>query len=88
MNILTIYLILKIDLWMMAAKYEFEVNESVESSRAIFQRALRFLPDETKLWIEYFKMELMCVELVVKRKELLGINDKEDSDDVTRIRFI
>lgn len=36
----------------MAAKFEFETNESVESSRSIFQRALRFLPSEKKLWIE------------------------------------
>lgn len=84
----------------MAAKFEFEMNESIESSRSIFQRALRFLPNETKLWIEviiyfknkhfssiarkicfkYFKMELMCVELIMKRKELLGIDEKEDSE--------
>ena len=63
----------------MAAKFEFEMNESIESSRSIFQRALRFLPNEQKLWCEYFKMELMCVELVMKRKELLGI-DEQPSD--------
>ena len=36
----------------MAAKFEFEMNESVESSRSIFQRALRFLPNEKKIWTE------------------------------------
>ena len=40
------------DLWIMAAKYEFEANESIETARNLFQRALRFLPNNKKLWIE------------------------------------
>ena len=36
----------------MAAKYEFEANESIESARNLFQRALRFLPKCAKLWLE------------------------------------
>jgi U3 small nucleolar RNA-associated protein 6 len=39
-------------LWIMAAKFEFEVNESIETSRQLFQRGLRFLPQSQKLWIE------------------------------------
>jgi hypothetical protein len=40
------------DLWIMAAKFEFEVNETPEIARQLFQRALRFLPDSQKLWLE------------------------------------
>lgn len=36
----------------MAAKFELEDNESFETSRQLFQRALRFLPTCKKLWIE------------------------------------
>jgi hypothetical protein len=36
----------------MAAKYEFETNESIETARNLFQRALRFLPTSQKLWTE------------------------------------
>ena len=36
----------------MAAKYEFDVNESIETARNLFQRALRFLPDNLKIWTE------------------------------------
>jgi len=39
-------------LWIMAAKYEFETNESIETARNLFQRALRFLPTSQKLWTE------------------------------------
>ena len=42
----------KPSLWIMAAKFEFEVNESIETSRQLFQRALRFLPQSKKIWIE------------------------------------
>jgi U3 small nucleolar RNA-associated protein 6 len=44
----------KPSLWIMAAKFEFEMNESIETSRQLFQRALRFLPQSKKLWIEVF----------------------------------
>ena len=57
----------------MAAKFEFEDNESVETARHLLQRALRLMPRDSRLWVEYFKMELMCVDLVLKRKELLGV---------------
>lgn len=30
-----------------------------------------------KLFFKYFKMELLCVEVIMKRKELLGITDSE-----------
>lgn len=68
----------KPNLWIMAAKFEFEVNESVETARQLFQRALRLLPDKKKIWIEYFKMELMCVDLIMKRKELLGLTEQSE----------
>ncbi len=38
----------------MAAKFEFEVNESIETARMLFQRALRLLPSHNKLWIEVY----------------------------------
>lgn len=71
----------KPNLWIMAAKFEFEVNESVETARSLFQRALRLMPEQRKLWIEYFKMELMCVDLIMKRKELLGITGEKEAED-------
>lgn len=68
----------KPNLWLMAAKFEFEDNESVETARSLFQRALRLLPNKKKIWVEYFKMELMCVDLIMKRKELLGLTDQAE----------
>jgi hypothetical protein len=36
----------------MAAKFEFEVMVSPSSARSLFQRALRLMPQEKKLWLE------------------------------------
>jgi len=68
------------NLWIMAAKFEFEVNETPEIARQLFQRAIRFLPNSQKLWLEYFKMELLCIELILKRKQMLGIEGEMKDD--------
>ncbi|CAF1538264.1 unnamed protein product, partial [Didymodactylos carnosus] len=39
-------------LWILAAKFEFEVMVSPSSARALFQRALRLMPKCKQLWIE------------------------------------
>lgn len=36
----------------MAAKFELEVMVSPSSARSLFQRALRLMPQEKKLWLE------------------------------------
>jgi len=36
----------------MAAKFEFETMVSPSSARSLFQRALRIMPQEKKLWLE------------------------------------
>jgi U3 small nucleolar RNA-associated protein 6 len=64
-------------LWIMAAKFEFEVMVSPSSARSLFQRALRLMPQEKKLWLEYFKFELLYVELVQKRQAVLERTKEE-----------
>jgi U3 small nucleolar RNA-associated protein 6 len=78
----------KPNLWIMAAKYEFDVIESIENARNLFQRALRFIPTSDKLWREYFKMELLCVELIMKRKELIGMEVDETSKNQSKVDVI
>jgi hypothetical protein len=52
----------------MAAKFEFEVMVSPSSARSLFQRALRLMPNEKKLWLEVM---LSQVFLISKRQFLL-----------------
>ncbi|XP_066560281.1 U3 small nucleolar RNA-associated protein 6 homolog [Amia ocellicauda] len=55
-------------LWLMAAKWEMEDCGSSESARHLFLRALRFHPDNSKVYQEYFRMELMHAEKLRKQK--------------------
>ncbi|MGH0148779.1 UNVERIFIED_CONTAM: hypothetical protein FKN15_014338 [Acipenser sinensis] len=57
--------------WIMAAKWEMEDRTSSESARLLFLRALRFHPDNQKLYQEYFRMELMHAEKLRKEQKAL-----------------
>lgn len=58
-------------LWIMAAKTELEDRDSSESARHLFLRALRFHPNNQKVYQEYFRMELLhCEKLRKQKKEL------------------
>ncbi|KAG7227669.1 hypothetical protein INR49_029430 [Caranx melampygus] len=58
-------------LWIMAAKSELEDRDSSESARHLFLRALRFHPNNKKVYQEYFRMELLhCEKLRKQKKEL------------------
>ena len=77
----------------MAAKFEFEVMVSPSSARSLFQRALRVMPNEKKLWVEVIprnsrerisiclrsisNSELLYVELVQKRQAVLDRTKQE-----------
>ncbi len=84
----------------MAAKFEFEVMVSPSSARSLFQRALRLMPQQKKLWLEvrqsffslscvyymrillqYFKLELLYVELVHKRQAVLDRTTQDAKQD-------
>ncbi|XP_050967843.1 U3 small nucleolar RNA-associated protein 6 homolog [Labeo rohita] len=58
-------------LWIMAAKCEMEDRNSSESARHLFLRALRFHPENKKVYQEYFRMELMHAEKLRKQKQEL-----------------
>ncbi|CAF1352469.1 unnamed protein product [Adineta steineri] len=68
-------------LWILAAKFEFETMVSPSSARSLFQRALRLMPQEKKLWLEYFKFELLYVELIQKRQAVLDRTKLETNDN-------
>ena len=40
------------DLWLSAAKWEFEESKNPENARSLMQRGLRFNPSSRKLWQE------------------------------------
>lgn len=81
------------EVWIMAAKYEFEHNASIKAARAIMQRGLRFNNDSETLFLEYFRLELLFVSKARARRELLdalvdteaGVDDGRASDEVIEL---
>ncbi|KAL5473165.1 hypothetical protein EMCRGX_G027613 [Ephydatia muelleri] len=65
-------------LWVMAAKFEFETMKNASSSRALLQQGIRANPESKHLWMELFRMELLYVEKMKKRRDLLGLEDPVD----------
>eukprot|EP00937_MAST-01D_sp_MAST-1D-sp2_P004709 g4709.t1 len=49
-------------LWVQAAAWEFESNRNAENARVLLQRAIRTNRRSARLWLEYFRLELLCLE--------------------------
>lgn len=79
----------KPEVWILAAKYEFEHNASIKAARSIMQRGLRFNADSETLFLEYFRLELLFVSKARARRDLLdalvdteaGVEDEGRSSD-------
>ncbi|KRY48351.1 U3 small nucleolar RNA-associated protein 6 -like protein, partial [Trichinella britovi] len=73
----------KPNLWLLAAKWEFEKNGSCENARLLLQRAIRFNEKSKKIWIEYFRFELLYIEKLYQRYFLIrsSANGEKDIDE-------
>ena len=49
------------------------MNKNVKAARTLLQRGLRLLPKAEMLWKEYLRLELMAVEKIIQRREVLGL---------------
>eukprot|EP00090_Calanus_glacialis_P009595 TRINITY_DN17984_c0_g1_i1.p1 TRINITY_DN17984_c0_g1~~TRINITY_DN17984_c0_g1_i1.p1 ORF type:complete len:572 (-),score=233.17 TRINITY_DN17984_c0_g1_i1:52-1767(-) len=65
-------------LWVAAAKWEFEHVGNPDNGRQIMLRGLRFLPTSWVLHREYLKLELLYVEQLRKRGEVLGVEKTKE----------
>ncbi|GFY48217.1 u3 small nucleolar RNA-associated protein 6 homolog [Trichonephila inaurata madagascariensis] len=72
-------------LWIMAAKWEMEEIKSPDNARKIFQRGVLLHPTSDTLWREFFRMELMYIDLIRKRRAILepqSLKSIEAEDDI------
>ena len=65
-----------IKLWIMSAKNEMEVNKNVSAARSIFLQAIKFNSKSSELWSEYFRLEVLHVEKLQKRRQIMDACDK------------
>ncbi|KAK1928444.1 U3 small nucleolar RNA-associated protein 6 [Phytophthora citrophthora] len=64
------------ELWIEAASYEFGVNLNVDSARVLMQRAIRLNKHHQKLWLEYFRLELLYVQKLAMRRQVLRLDEE------------
>ncbi|KAI8912914.1 U3 small nucleolar RNA-associated protein 6-domain-containing protein [Powellomyces hirtus] len=69
--------------WIMAAAWEFQDNGNMSSARVLLQRGLRINPESKKLWVEYFKLELLWVEKIKERRKVLFKSDGSRAAETT-----
>ncbi|OWZ17132.1 U3 small nucleolar RNA-associated protein 6 [Phytophthora megakarya] len=64
------------ELWIEAASYEFGENLNVDSARVLMQRAIRLNKHNQKLWLEYFRLELLYVQKLAMRRQVLRLDEE------------
>jgi U3 small nucleolar RNA-associated protein 6 len=69
---------LDVDLWIFCASKCFEMDD-VESARTIFQRGIRMNQNDAKIWLEFFRMEILYIEKMLKINEEAGVSGMEKS---------
>eukprot|EP00955_Chlamydomonas_euryale_P034218 349719-Chlamydomonas_euryale.AAC.8 len=53
---------------------EFERSGNVAAARSLMQQGLRMCKHEEVMWVEYFRMELLYVQRLRMRREVLGLD--------------
>lgn len=73
----------KPELWILAAKWFLEGENSWKHARDTFNNGLRLKENQksAELHIEYFRFELLYIEVILKRKEMLSEEKNENLDD-------
>ncbi|KAG6620027.1 U3 small nucleolar RNA-associated protein 6 [Phytophthora cinnamomi] len=69
------------ELWIEAASYEFGVNLNVDSARVLMQRAIRLNKHHQKLWLEYFRLELLYVQKLAMRRQVLRLDEEVEKPE-------
>ena len=66
----------KWELWVWAARQDFEVQGDMTSARSYMQRGLRFCPRERDMWMQYMKLEMIYVAKIAARRKILKLDEE------------
>ncbi|KAJ8907701.1 hypothetical protein NDN08_007807 [Rhodosorus marinus] len=75
------------DLWLAAWSWEFEGNANTKTARRLAQRSLRAIPKSRKLWLEYYRLEVVYLSKLRARRKALGIEASDDSEATSGLGF-
>ena len=56
-----------------ASAWEWATNSNVKAARALLQRGLRLNPDSRRLYKQYLRLELLFLEKMILRRQVLGL---------------
>jgi U3 small nucleolar RNA-associated protein 6 len=65
----------KWSLWVVAAVYYAQTQGDMATARGYFQRGLRFCKDESRLYLEYARLELTYLAKLAARRKILGLDE-------------
>lgn len=72
----------KIDLWLSAVYYQFEIEKNPFSARKMMFKALKFNKNELKIWSEYIKFEVAYLDLVHQRQVQLQKREPTNQNEM------
>lgn len=75
-------------IWILAAKWEWEVCLSEENSRSLFLQALEIHKNNKKILIEYFRAELLFSEKMKRQLKILGSEIDKDDEQITKEKLL
>lgn len=71
----------KPELWISAAKWFLEEQNSWDLARNSFKNGLRFNGNSPELYIEFFRFELLYIETILKRKQMLSEESNKNNEN-------
>jgi len=74
---------MRADLWIYAARHAVDENGDMTEARNFMQRGLRFNKGSRQLWLEYTKLELVCIAKIITRRQLLGIDGLSEAPQLS-----
>jgi U3 small nucleolar RNA-associated protein 6 len=69
------------DLWIEAARFEYERNFNITGARNLLLRSLRLNPERRELWLEYARLETLYIFKILERRRVLGLDDKSRMEE-------
>ena len=70
----------KPELWIYAATSAFDENGDMTEARSYMQRGLRFCKNSKELWFAYFRLELLYLSKLARRRRILGLDEDRKND--------
>jgi U3 small nucleolar RNA-associated protein 6 len=67
------------DLWTYAGNIAMEDHGDMTEARSFMQRGLRFCKSSKSLWLEYMKLEFLCIARITARRQILGIDEGSEA---------